>query len=240
MNVVLLDDNKSFLDEFSKEVDKALEDLQIAHCVRCCNTVSEVTALLNEDDKFDLLITDIDLDEEADGISLAQSINKSYPDIKIIYMTAFNDYSHDISDSNFIYYLVKPIRPEKLRNALIKTNDALSKERRESVLIKSRDSVRAVSVCAIAYVESVGHQTVYHLCDGAELAVRKRLDVVERGLLSFQSFFRVHKSFLVNMAYIGKIAGADVVLNDGTTIPISRGNIKAVKSAFSAYLMRSM
>ncbi len=240
MNVVLLDDNTVFLDEFSKEVDAALGELRISHSMRCCSSCREVMAILQGEDKFNLLITDIDLDEDFDGITLAQYINKNFPGIKIIYMTAFNDFSHDISDSNFIYYLVKPIRPDKLRNALKKASAALLNEQRETVLLKSREAVRAVAVCDIVFIESTGHVTVYHLADGAEIPIRRRLDVIEKSLFVYQSFLRVHQSFLVNMAYIGKITGADAVLNNGRAIPISRGNIKAVKSAFSAYLMRNM
>lgn len=236
----MLDDNRSFLDGLSKEVKRELDELHISHSIRCCGSSKEVTAMLEAGDVFNLLITDIDLDEERDGISLAQQINKSFPKIKIIYMTAYNDFSHDISDSNFVYYLVKPIREDKLRSALKKANDALCKERGETVLLKNRDAVSAVEVCGIVYVESVGHRALYHLSDGEEISVRERLDAVDKSLAAYQSFLRVHKSFLVNMAFIAKVAGADVILNSGRIIPVSRGNIKAVKSAFSAYLMRNM
>ncbi|MEG0750374.1 MAG: LytTR family DNA-binding domain-containing protein [Oscillospiraceae bacterium] len=240
MNVIVLDDNRILGEALSSDIDSALNKMRVPHTVFSCCSTRDVREMMDGGKHVDLLVTDIDLPEENNGIKFAQFINRSAPETKIIYITAFNEYSRDISDSNFIYYLVKPICPNKLINALKKAVNECKKAQSNVLMLKTGDAVHAVLISNIVYVESLGHRIFYHLSDNTEISVREKLDLVEKRLTDYPDFLRIHKSFLVNMAHINKIVGATVVLNNGNLLTISGGKTRSIKDAFSKYLIGNM
>ena len=61
--------------------------------------------------KFDLLLADIALAGEVNGIEVARNVNARYPALKVMFITGF-DVPDGLSSSTMI--LCKPIAPEKL------------------------------------------------------------------------------------------------------------------------------
>ena len=54
------------------------------------------------------------------------------------------------------------------------------------------------------------------------------------------NFIRAHKSYLVNMAHITKIARYEITLSTGKSIPISKKNYLSIMSAFMDYSAGSL
>lgn len=58
-------------------------------------------------------------------------------------------------------------------------------------------------------------------------------------LLANEDFYRVHRSYLINLRYVSFMDGTTVQLVGGDQVPISRLRKKAFKNAFQAYVKRT-
>jgi len=76
----------------------------------------------------------------------------------------------------------------------------------------------------ILFIESDGNYTTLNLRSGKKVVATRNLGDFEEILVPYQ-FFRVHKSYLINLAHIRKYIkgdGGTVVMDDGTEIDVSR------------------
>jgi two-component SAPR family response regulator len=74
--------------------------------------------------KPDIVFLDINMDYRTDGIDCAKELNKTYPDIKIIFMSAYpkNTFKKELTDVNYIDYIEKPVTSKKINDSLKKIN----------------------------------------------------------------------------------------------------------------------
>ena|GEM_PF-989719 len=97
------------------------------------------------------------------------------------------------------------------------------------ILVSKGGECRRIELQDIRYIESYGHDLIIHY-DGGEFAFRSTFaDLKER--LPENMFIQVHKSFLVSAMFVNLISHEALSLDDGTQIPIGRGNYPALKSA---------
>ena len=70
---------------------------------------------------------------------------------------------------------------------------------------------------------------------GDIITLRKGLNELEM-LLPAASFFRIHRKYIVNLAYVREFDEAHVTLDSGRTFPVSRRNIKQFRHAIKTYI----
>lgn len=87
----------------------------------------------------------------------------------------------------------------------------------------------------IAYIKAKASYSVFILVDGTEILSSQPL-AIYHNLLQEADFFRVHKSFLVNLMHIVEIIkSGDVIMSGGTEIPIAKENIKPLIQLLSTF-----
>ncbi len=105
--------------------DESLVALEITETIKsfgysevCYATNSEMAKSLLQERAFDLILMDINLNEERDGIELYQSLSLSTP---IIYLTAYKDEVtiHRAVTTNPLGYLIKPHKEDELKALLL-------------------------------------------------------------------------------------------------------------------------
>lgn len=239
LSVLVFDDNYEYAMAVKEMVAQKLLELNRQSEIFCYASTNNFERFF-EHDTVDVVFMDIDFKVYKTGIDVAQRINEISPRTNIIYMTSHNAYSADISDTEFAYYLLKPIDGEKLEKALKKTLDIIDRSKKESLTILSKGTEWSVYVKDIKYIESNGHNLIYHICYGEKLETRGKLDAAEKEYESFGRFIRTHKSYLVSKSYIKRISQSEALLFSGEAIPISKSNLKNVKLKFAASLMGEM
>lgn len=78
-----------------------------------------------QDMDFDLLITDIEM-PGTNGLQVAEALRGK----AIIFTTAYKDFALDAFEKNAVDYLVKPVKPERLQQAIEKAGKFLSGQKR--------------------------------------------------------------------------------------------------------------
>jgi two-component system, LytTR family, response regulator len=185
----------------------------------------------------DLVLLDINLGDSSGFDLLSRFTPVTF---KVIFVTAFDHYAIKAFQFNALDYLLKPVDPDELCRAAIKASQIIQNdfnlqldnlrrymhaEERSSkkIIIKTFDTIHLVPVQDILYCESDNNYTRFHLAGGRQIMVSTTLKDYE-DILADGNFFRVHKSFLVNLKYISrfeKAEGGSVVLEGEVKIPVA-------------------
>jgi two-component system, LytTR family, response regulator len=184
----------------------------------------------------DLVLLDIKLEDGTgfDLLRLAEPI-----DFKVIFITAYEQYALEAFRFSALDYLLKPIIPASLVEAVNKAEDMRIKDlevqlnslrynmasedrSRRKLVLKTMDNIHIVTPDEVFYCESDGNYTIFCLAGERRIIVSKTLREFEE-LLKHAGFFRVHKSFLVNLSRIVRLEKGDggfLVISNGDKIPV--------------------
>lgn len=187
---------------------------------------------------FDLLLLDIDLGGGMNGMDLAGHIRKWDQRTAIIFITGLAEYMSHGYDVQAFHFLVKPISEDRLFQILDKFSSAMEKKE-TFLLVKSETGTERISLDRILYVEAFSHTADLYMVpmdpDGKRVE-RKEINMGLKeleGKLPSPSFFRCHRSYLINLLYVRRIcAKNEVVLDYAGPIPVSRSNEKGLYQAF--------
>ena len=167
-------------------------------------------------------------------------------DFAVIFQTAYDRFAIKAFDENACDYLLKPFTEERFHKALDKglnsTSDSLNgleqtalqaKKFLQKIIVKERAGLRAISAKDILYFISRDHYThvgttsAEYICELSVAHLAERLDP--------ESFKRIHRHCIVRLDAIEKVitGGAmEVLLTNGTKLPISRANQTEILDAF--------
>jgi two-component system LytT family response regulator len=181
----------------------------------------------------ELLFLDIQMPGK-NGFELLSSIEGNVPDV--IFTTAYDEYALKAFEFNALDYLLKPIEPTRLAEAINKVEDYQQHEikRKENVkLLTTEDQVFVkdgekcwfVKLGKIRLFESMGNYVRLHFDDQKPL-ILKSLNALDEKL-DPHAFFRANRKHIINLQWIEKIepwfsGGLQVTLKGGEKIEISR------------------
>jgi len=165
--------------------------------------------------KFDLLFMDIQL---ADGNSF-DIFDQTSISAPIIFTTAYDEYALKAFKHNSIDYLLKPIDPKELQDAILKFEKSTSSSGpsqennidqlvrslhpngKERFVVKVGDHLKAIETKDVQLVYSQDKGTYLYTIEGKRFLIDYTLDRTEE-LLNKQAFYRISRKFMVNVNYI--------------------------------------
>lgn len=220
MKVMIVDDSRLARLELSEQL-KQYPDLEI---VAEAENVQQALQQLNHV-QVDLLLLDINL-PDGDGFDILLQ-TQQLP--QVIFVTAYDEYAIKSFEFNALDYLLKPVRPERLQQALAKLkqldqpNTLLNNESR--IFIKDGEHCYFVAVQDIIACEAMGNYTRLHLAERTPAVYRPIGAIAER--LAQSQFFRASRSWLINTHYIEHIelsisGGFSVQLKNQLEVEISK------------------
>ncbi len=170
-----------------------------------CGTAAEARAAI-EKTRPDVALLDVTMPGE-DGIQLARWLSCTHRPL-IILVTAHARFAVDAFEARALDYLLKPVRPERLRQALDRARETLDASQTPStgdaatgmlrrLPVKARGQMIFVDVGQIDWIEAAGNYMVVH-SRGENHVVRETLASLQRGLPPGQ-FIRVNRSVVVNV-----------------------------------------
>jgi two-component system response regulator AlgR len=150
-----------------------------------------------------------------DGLEVARQLATLPEPPAVIFITAFDEYAMQAFESEAIAYLLKPIRAEKLRNALTKAgrltrpqlqqvaSAARENPRRTHVGVRGRDGLKLIPIEEVlCFQADQKYTTVKH--KGGEDLIEDSLKTLEEEF--GDTFVRIHRNALVNTRYLERIA----------------------------------
>lgn len=191
-----------------------------------------------ERNKPDLLLLDIKM-ADGTGFDLLRKLSKV--DFLVIFITAFEEFAIRAIKFSAIDYILKPLDPDELVNAIEKAKGVLNKENMnvklealydnldtlststKKIVLKTSDSVHIVNLKDIIRCESEKNYTHFFTIDNEKITVSRTLKEYNE-LLADYNFFRVHQSHLINMQHVKRYEkqnGGMLIMNDNSSVPVA-------------------
>ena len=197
----------------------------------------------------ELVLLDINM-PDGTGFDLLKKFDKI--NFKIIFITAYEEYAIKGFKFSALDYLLKPVNPQELIEAVEKARKLLDSENFElgykaflsnydnklnsdkKLVLKTSESIFIIDIKDIIRCEADGGYTTFYLIDGRKILVSKNLKGYE-DILTEYNFFRPHHSHLVNLDYMQsfeKRDGGTIIMKDKSTVPVATRRKEDLLSLF--------
>ncbi|NVO19674.1 MAG: response regulator transcription factor [Bacteroidetes bacterium] len=245
-NTIIIDDERNIREALSALIEKDCPNIKVCGTA---GSAAEGRELL-EEYNIDFIFLDISMPEE-DGFEFLASIPKD--NYGIIFITAYNEYAIRALKINAIDYLLKPIDPVELKEAILKATKLLSMRKNNAsvqeaynesfrlfeehlhstgkkvkrITVMEQFGFKIINVDELIYLRADCNYTELHILNTKPVIATKNLGEFER-MLDNPEFFRIHKSILVNVNFIrgfSNYQGYFAELKDGTVLSVSRRRI---------------
>lgn len=185
----------------------------------------------------DLVLLDIQM-EDGTGFDLLNSLKSI--DFKIIFVTAYDQYAMQAFRFSAVDYLLKPVNPlllveaiERARQLMQKHHDlqvqalhenlANARSQDKKIIVKTTENIFLLNLRDIISCESDNNYTNIYTSDGEKILVSKTLKEYDDLLTGF-GFYRVHKSYLINLSHIKRFEKQDggfIALTNDMKVPVA-------------------
>ena len=249
MKAILVDDEPDGIRTLQKLLELNCPEVEIA--ATCSNAATARKKL--EEIKPDAVFLDIQMPGKS-GIDLLSEM--AVKDFEVIFVTAHNEYMLQALQFSAVDYLTKPVDEDRLTEAVHRVEKRLERGREtgqaEALLhnIRNAGSPQEMRLCLptqkgftvvkleeIVYCEAQRSYTIFRLINNKTIIISKPLFDYDR-LLTDTVFFRVHKSFLVNLMHVKEYVrgeGGTVVMSNGMEIEVSRRKKEMFLSKVKAF-----
>ncbi len=229
MKLVICDDNSADIDYVSGLIDAWRR--QAGTAVEIFSFPSAESLLFNweENRDMDILLLDIEMGEMS-GVKLARRLRGMGSRVQIVFITGYMDYIAEGYDVEALHYLLKPVTQERLGQVLDRAMERIN-AREQMLQLTLPDGVVRLSVYEIRYLEVMRNYTTIHASE--DYSVKRSLRELEGEL--DQGFYRIHRSFIVNLRFVRKVTRTEVILEGGTALPLSRKHYEGLNRALIAY-----
>ncbi|NMH27840.1 LytR/AlgR family response regulator transcription factor [Flavobacterium silvaticum] len=229
LTIFIVDDEQESINALRIKLERYCKNITI---VGSTTNAEEVPGLLNSLE-VDLLFTDVEM-PGMDGFQLLNLLK--HKDFDVIMVTAFSQYAIKAIKANAVDYLLKPVDITELKEAVDKVSERRSRpessnhvasvenvNQQRKITLTSAKDIYYVPIEDILYIHGENNYSTFHLADQQKIVVSKTLKEYE-STLPEQDFFRIHKSFLININHLHKInKGIELqaVMKDGKHIEVS-------------------
>lgn len=171
-----------------------------------------------------IVFLDIEMPEHS-GLQILDFIDKKDFDFEIIFTTAYSEYAIKAFQFSAIDYLMKPLRPKQVQEAVIKLEKAVRKNQMYDKLqelshafksnafhkipLPTGDGVYFFPMDEIICFKADGMYTKVFSVSEDEILISRPLKYFVNLLKEHSSFYRPHRSFLINLRHIKKFVKKD-------------------------------
>ncbi len=225
--VAICDDDKNQLNSLQSVIEK-WGRISGSSCEVSAFPSAEAFLFAYEEDKhWDILLLDVEM-EGMSGMGLARRVRQDNLRAEIIFVTSHFEFVSEGYEVDALHYLTKPVPEDKLMEVLDKAGERLAAEPPSQVITCEGETVKLYER-DILYVESFRHYISIHTKD-REYKIKENISAFEERLRG--GFFRIHRSYLVNLKYVIRIGRTAVTVEGGEELPLARGRYDQVNRAF--------
>ena len=206
----------------------------------------------------DLVFLDVQM-PEMDGFELLEQLPRDRLPL-VIFTTAYDQHAVRAFEAHALDYLLKPFQPERFKAAVVRAQEHLVNQQASSaarglldllatrqsstgvtsaqylnrLTIKSDDKVVVIKTADIDSIESAGNYVAVNVGKESHI-LRESLSALEKQL-DPEKFLRVSRSAIVNLDRVKELQPMFkgehiIVLQNGKTLPMTRGLLREVEQA---------
>lgn len=161
------------------------------------------------EDRSDVMFLDISM-PKTNGMQLAEALHKYKNPPAIVFVTAYSEYAVDAFNVDAVDYLMKPVELDRLNQALDKVQGSNKpaeqhKAYTERIPVEKSGRKVLVPIDQIRYIEAKDDYSCIYTDKGRYLSTISLAQLENK--LSPHGFFRVHRSYIVNLQYVEAVDG---------------------------------
>lgn len=236
MRIAVVDDERPARSELRHQLSILLPDAEVEE-----GDCGEAALLMAEQGSFDLFFLDINLGD-INGTSLVHALKNMHPRMKIIFVTAYSEYAVKAFELGVEDYVMKPYDQSRIQKVLTKClgETGASEERKERAVYTRRMPINTngrtlfINVEDIVYIETDNRGCMIHGKTG-DFYEGRPIGEYEKKLDSSR-FFRIHKSYLVNLELVCEMfpwSNNSFALKmqgyEKHILPVARDRVKSLK-----------
>lgn len=232
---IIVDDEKHSRETLRLELEHHCPRIAVA--ALCADGAAAIAAVREHDP--DLVFLDVQM-PRMDGFQVLEKLGALRA--QVIFVTAFDAFAIRAFRFSAADYLLKPVQPAELKQAVDKALARLGAEPRDQhvklllhnvgpegartprIAVPTRDGVEFIGAADIVRCEADSNYTHIHLAGGRRMLLSRTLKELD-DLLVPLGFFRSHQSHLFNPAHLSKYVRTDggyLVMDDGSTVPLAK------------------
>ena len=212
----------------------------IGFCCRCLNIetqtacFSDLPSLLNAPVHFQIIFMYLS-SKDTSALKLVEDLRRHMPSASLVFLSDSRYFAVDAFRFHASHYLMKPFSQTDLMSALKRCFSEQKVRTKQTIQIKPVKASVPVTLplSDISFIEIFRKIVILHT-EETEFHTYSTLSAISQEL--DESFFQVHKSFIVNMDKIDFLEATDVILKNGRHIPLSRRNKVALKKQYQNFL----
>lgn len=233
MNFAICDDDLKITDYICHEVNEFfLSKINLFKI----DKYQSGTELINSGHNYDVIFLEI-LMEDMDGIEVAKKIRCRDLDCKIIFVTNF-DMRVKAYQVHAFDYIQKPLTKEKMKYIMneIEKYCLQNNKSEPEYLFECKEKLLKIPLSSIYYFEYINRKICIHTKMGMftlSSSIKTLKEKYEK-----MGFAVPHKSFLINLDHVEKIASLDIIMANGKIVNLSQKRSVKFKEQFNFYLQK--
>lgn len=238
LKVVLIDDERLARSELKRLLQEFSDVEVIGEAANATEGIEKIESL-----NPDLVFLDIQMPGKT-GFEMLADLEKAP---HVIFVTAYDEYAIKAFEVNALDYLLKPVEPKRLADAILKVKQKDSEEilsynnrgllhEHDQVFVKDGERCWFVKLSDVRLFESVGNYAKVYFGTNKPLILKSLNALEER--LDEKVFFRANRKYIINLRMIEKIepyfnGGLLLDLIGGEKIEVSRRQAVKFKEMMS-------
>ena len=242
MKLAICDDDKKIRELIEESVREVSGDMEI-------EVFADARGILAPGFDADILFLDIQM-PGIDGMNAARMIRADGKKTVIVFVTALEEEVFKAFEVGAFNYIVKPFGKKRITEVIKRAIEqadevryiekALTEKEDEKhsahvITVRSGGSNRKVILSEIVYAEIFDRRIILHMKDRDNVDYNGRISELEN--IAGQDFFRVHRAYLINLAYVKSYDSKSVRVGDAE-IPVARGKYQDLIKAYLSYYTR--
>jgi two-component system LytT family response regulator len=221
MNCIIIDDEPLALELLEDNI-RMVDNLEL---VASCRSAAQAMQVLQEQ-QVDLIFCDIQMP----GISGLQFVKSLTQKPLIIFITAYDEFALDGFELDVVDYLLKPVAVERFLKACNKAITLFERgqrhtggeieKRRKYIFLYADYNLIKVNHDDITYIEGLKDYVKIYLANAPKAIISRVTIKSLESQLPADDFFRVHKSYIVNLEHVHSIRKGRIKIAD-VEIPFS-------------------
>ena len=181
--------------------------------------------------QYDIILMDVEM-KFMDGMSAAEEIRKMDSEVVIIFITNMTQYAIRGYEVDALDYVLKPVSYFAFSQKLKRAVSRIKKRSSKYITLAVKGGVIRVDLDDIYYVESAGHNLLYHMGNATHLTSGTMKSAEEQ--LAEYGFSRGNTCYLINLAHVDGIQDKCAVVK-GERLQISRPRMNAFMRELTRY-----
>ena len=255
MKVLIVDDEEPARNILSALLQTYCPEIKV---VGLADSAAQARQCLNTN-LVDAIFLDISMPNE-NGFDLLESIDRNK--YLFVFVTAHDQYALKALRASAVDYIQKPVDIDELQDSVAKLirmkalmnqsplalsdhkqsldgliNNVSGRKGVQRLCLPGNQGFTILEVNDILYMDADSNYTIFHLSDLRKIVVTKSMKEFE-DLLDEKSFFRIHKSSIINLKYLKEFSRVDgyyAVMTGNSSIPVSRRRVPEFLAALEMY-----